>query len=92
MECTFLLPGVFNVQMLSWRQKLQDIIHAPMKIHASFSGYSSLNYILPLSFETANGLPTVNTVATQTRLVNPNSNEIVEFHKRDFRLRWVLKN
>lgn len=92
MECTFLLPGVFNVQMLSWRQRLQDIVHAPQEIHASFSGYSSLNYVLPLSFEVANGLPTIKSVATQTKLVNPNSNEITEFHTREFRLKWVLQS
>ena len=87
MEATFLLPGIFNVQMLSWRQRLQDIVHAPT-LH---SGYSSLNYILPLNFETANDLPTTRSVAVQTKLVNPNLNELLEFHQRAFELKWVLK-
>ena len=88
MEATFLLPGVFNVQMLSWRQRLQDIVHAPNLC----SGYSSLNYLLPLTFETANNLPTTRSLAVQTKLANPNLDELLEFNRRTFELKWVLKN
>ena len=42
MECTTMLPGVFCVQMLHFRQKLQDMIHNP----PSFSGLYSLQYSL----------------------------------------------
>ena len=87
MEATFLLPGIFNVQMLSWRQRLQDIVHTP----CCFSGFSSLNYILPLSFESANGFPKSRSVAVQTQLTNPNLNELLEFNQRSFELKWVLK-
>ena len=86
MEATFLLPGIFNVQMLSWRQRLQDIVHTPR----SCSGYSSLNYTLLLSFETANGFPKSRSVAVQTKLTNPNLNELLEFNQRSFELKWVL--
>ena len=88
MEATFLLPGVFNVQMLSWRQRLHDIVHNP----AFVSGCNSLNYILPLSVETAYGLPMTRSIATQTKLANPNSDDLLEFHQRQFELKWVLKN
>ena len=88
MEATFLLPGIFNVQMLSWRQRLQDIVHAPNLN----SGYSSLNYVLPLDFESANGLPKTRSVAVQTKLVNPNLDELLEFNQRVFELKWVLKS
>ena len=87
MECTTLLPGVFNVQMLSWRTKLQDIVHHPVP----FVGFSSLQYNLHLSFETYNNVPSKATIAVQTKLVNPNSNHIAEFHQRQFDLDWVLK-
>ena len=86
MEATHMLPGVFNLQMLSWRQKLLDIVHNPNLI----TGYSSLKYQLPLSFELANELPTSKSVAVQTKLTNPNSNEILEFVHKDFQLKWVL--
>ena len=87
MESTFLLPGVFNVQMLSWRQRLQDIVHTPHFL----SGHSSLNYILAVNFETANGFPATRTVAVQTKISNPNVDELLEFHQRSFELQWVLK-
>ena len=88
MESTTLLPGVFNVQMLSWRQKLQDLIHNP-RLN---SGFSSLQYTLPLSIEISNGVPVRKTVGTQTTLCNPNSDELLEFHHKEFHLKWTLLN
>ena len=88
LEATFLIPGVFNLQMLSWRARLQDIIHIP----SDFVGFSSLQYPLPLDFETANDLPKKQSVATQTRLTSPNSNQILEFQNREFELKWTLSS
>ena len=88
MECTCLLPGVFNVQMLSWRQKLQDLVHNPNPL----SSYSSLQYRISLSPDTVNDRLPVRSVATQTSLVNPNSNDLLEFKKRVFHLKWTLQD
>ena len=86
LEATFLIPGVFNLQMLSWRARLQDIIHIP----SNFVGFSSLQYLIPLDFEEANELPKSNSVATQTRITAPYSNQILEFQNREFELKWTL--
>ena len=87
MECTTMIPGVFCVQMLSWRSKLQDIVHHPVP----FAGFSSLQYTLPLSLDEYNNVPSKVSVGVQTKLVNPNVNQIAEFHQRQFDLDWVLK-
>ena len=86
MECTSMLPGVFNVQMLYFRQRLQDMVHNPMSV----SGYNSLQYSLPIRQCEVDGNPTAISTATQTELVNPNSSNILEFNKREFLLRWTL--
>ena len=86
MECTSMLPGVFNVQMLYFRQRLQDMVHNPMSV----SGYNSLQYLLPTRQCEVEGKPTAISTATQTELVNPNSSNILEFNKREFLLRWTL--
>ena len=86
LESTCLLPGVFNVQMLSWRQNLQDIIHSP----AHFVGFSNLQYKLPRNFEAVNDLPQYLTVASQTSLTSPNSSSVLEFQKRQYELKWTL--
>ena len=86
MECTSMLPGVFNVQMLYFRQRLQDMVHNPMSV----SGYNSLQYVLPVRQCEVEGKPSTISTATQTELVNPNSSGILEFHKREFLLRWTL--
>ena len=88
MEATCLLPGVFNVQMLAWRQRLQELIHEP----GTICDFSSLNYPLKLNVDEANNLPRSATVATQTALSNPNCDRILEFCKTKYTLRWVLEN
>ena len=88
MEATCLLPGVFNVQMLSWRQRLQELVHVP----ASLSGYSSLNYMLKLSADMVDNKPVKTTVATQTALSNPNMDRITEFVRTKYRLAWILES
>ena len=86
MEATCLLPGVFNVQMLGWRQKLQMIVHNP----SLPSGRLGLQYELKLSKQVAENLPLVKTVATQTNIVNPNQPNLLEFQTRNFELVWAL--
>ena len=86
MECTTMLPGVFCVQMLHFRQKLQDMIHNP----TSFSGLYSLQYPLPVHECTVQGLPLTVDCVTQTDLVNPNGSNILEFNQREFCLQWTL--
>ena len=86
MEATHLMPGVFNVQMLSWRQRLQELVHEPGNI----SGFSSLNYPLKRSAESISNVPAFKTVATQTILSNPNTDGILEFLHKQYQLRWTL--
>ena len=86
MECTTMLPGVFCVQMLHFRQKLQDMLHNP----PTFSGLYSLHYPIPVLECTVQGLPSSVTCATQTNIVNPNGCNTLEFNQREFCLRWTL--
>ena len=87
MECTCMLPGVFNVNMLYFRQRLQDMLHNT----ALFSGWNSLKYPLLATENDVKGIPSTRSITTQTNLVNPNSNEILEFNQRQFHLTWTLK-
>ena len=86
LECTNMIPGIFNLQMLSWRQKLQDILHNPGIV----TGFSSLEYPLLLSVEVANGIFTKKSIGTQTTLTDPNGGNILEFKNNRYRLQWVL--
>ena len=88
LEATCMLPGIFNLQMLSWREKLQSIIHDPEHL----LGSRSLQYKLPLSSEVVNGIPTTRSVAVQTVLQNPESGQLLEFVPKTFELEWVLKS
>lgn len=86
MEATHFLPGVFCIQMLSWRQKLADVLHNPQIL----TGYSSLEYLLPLSTAVIKGLDRTRSVAVQTKIVSPHPNEMLEFSRKQFQLKWVL--
>ena len=86
LECTNMIPGVFNLQMMSWRQKLQDVLHNPQLI----TGFQSLEYPLLLSAEVANGISTKKSIGTQTALTNPNGGDTLEFNQKRYRLQWVL--
>ena len=81
MEATSLLPGVYNVQMLSWRQRLQEMVHCE-----GFLGSQNLNYKIELSREPACSI----SVASQTKLTNPNSDRLLEFEHPEYELKWVL--
>ena len=81
MEATSLLPGVYNVQMLSWRQRLQEMVHCE-----GFLGSQNLKYELKLAEEPATSV----SVASQTKLSNPNSDRLLEFMHPEFELKWVL--
>ena len=88
LESTSMIPGVFNIQMLSWRSKLQDLIHDPDQ----FLGCNSLQYKLQRSRLDTLGLPTTRTVAVQTKITNPNADHILEFVSKDYDLQWVLSS
>ena len=81
MEATSLLPGVYNVQMLSWRQRLQEMVHCK-----GFLGSQNLNYEIKLTNEPACPV----SVASQTKLANPNSDRLLEFAHPEYELKWVL--
>ena len=85
LEATHMIPGVFNIQMLSWRQRLHDILYNPQII----TGYSSLQYQLLLSAEHSDGTARCS-VGVQTALTNPNASSILEFNQKRYRLQWVL--
>ena len=85
LEATHMVPGVFCIQMLSWRQRLHDILYNPQII----TGYSSLQYTLLLSMEHHNGTSR-RSIAVQTTLSNPNADTLLEFKQKHYRLQWVL--
>ena len=84
MEATTFLPGVYNTQMLSWRHRLQEMVHCK-----GFLGSQNLNYLLKLSLESISEPASVNT-ATQTRLTNPNQDHLLAFVNPTFDLKWTL--
>ena len=86
LECTNLVPGIFNVHMLSWRQRLHEMLFDP-KLTCPFA---EMNYQLPLAVEVTNGTPLTRTIGTQTTLTNPNGSDLLEFNMREHRLQWVL--
>ena len=86
MEATCMIPGIFTLQMLSWRHRLQDLVHKLDHV----PGRYSLQYKLLLSSDLARNLPQTKTVSVQTTLSNPNGHEITEFKHSDFQLQWVL--
>ena len=81
-----MIPGIFTLQMLSWRHRLQDVVH---KLDTG-SGRNSLNYKLLLSLETAQNKPRTQTVSVQTKITNPHGKELLEFQNQEFTLQWVL--
>ena len=84
LECTNLIPGVFNVHMLTWRQRLHEILFNP-HIQCPFA---NLEYPLLLAVECINGT-TTRSVGTQTTLTNPNAG-LLEFDTKSYHLQWVL--
>ena len=86
LECTNMIPGVFNLQMMSWRQKLHDVLHNPRLI----TGFQSLEYPLLLSVEVANGISTKRSIGSQTTLIDPNGGDILEMNPKRYQLQWVL--
>ena len=87
MESTSMLPGVFNIQMLSWRHTLQRLVH---ENDENLLGQIGLQYKLLLSHDIAIGNAITRSVAVQTDLVNPNSPQILEFVNREYELKWSL--
>ena len=87
MESTSMLPGVFNLQMLSWRHTLQRLVH---ENEDNLLGNIGLQYKLLLSHDVAVGNATTRSVEVQTDLVNPNSPNILEFVNKEYELKWSL--
>ena len=87
MESTSMLPGVFNIQMLSWRHTLQRLVH---ENDENLLGQIGLQYKLSLSHDIAIGNPITRSVEVQTDLVNPNSPHILEFVSKEYELKWSL--
>ena len=87
LEATHMVPDVFCIQMLSWRQRLHDILYNPKIV----TGYSSLQYPLLLSMEHHNGT-TSRSVGVQTILTNPNADTLLEFNQKHYKLQWVLSD
>ena len=85
-ECTNMIPGVFNLQMLSWRQRLHDILFNP-RLTCPFN---TLRYPLRLASDNQQGVP-LRTSGTQTVLTNPQADHSLEFSRKEYDLRWVLK-
>ena len=84
LECTNLIPGVFNVHMLTWRQRLHEILFNPQIV----CPFSSLNYPLLLAVENTNGTST-RSIGIQTTLTHPDA-DMLEFKSKSYSLRWVL--
>ena len=84
LECTNLIPGVFNVHMLTWRQRLHEILFNPQIV----CPFSSLQYPLTLAVELTNGTAT-RSVGTQTTLTHPDA-AMLEFKTKSYCLQWVL--
>ena len=85
LECTNMIPGVFNLQMLSWRQRLHDILFNPQLT----CPFSTLQYRLHLAVDHVPGVP-LRTIGTQTDLSDPRSSHILEFKQKNYDLCWVL--
>ena len=93
LESTFLIPGVFNVDMLSERQRLQSYIHGPQ--HSQSLRLQTLEYNLvlapgkyraPIIRDTSVKV----SVATQTEISNPTQGELLNFTKKDYSLGWFI--
>ena len=94
LESSFLIPGVFNVDMLQLRQRLQDYLHGPM--HSKVYKMQTLEYPLKLAPEVYRAPSTRRnslkaSKGTQTDLINPTQGELLNFNNRQYTLGWILQ-
>ena len=94
LEATTLIPGVFNLEMLQVRQRLQDYLHGPQ--HCKNFKFQTLEYKISLAPEVYRSPSIRKTSAkvskgTQTEILNPTQGELLNFNNPQYTLEWVLK-
>ena len=94
LEATTLIPGVFNIEMLQARQRLQDYLHGPQ--HCQSFKMQTLEYAIAFAPQKyrAPSLKKTSVCAskgTQTEIINPTQGELLNFTNPQYSLEWVLK-